>query len=75
MLGSFDYIGVAAIITAIFSGIAAVFGALNHRNTTDVQQKLDTNGDPRTVGQQMSDVAAQVAPAPPATEPTPPTVP
>ena len=64
MLAAFDYVGLAAVISAIFAGTATLLGALNRRNVTNVQQKLDTNGDSRTVGAIISDVGAQVAPDP-----------
>ena len=58
MLASdFDWVGLAAVISAVFAGIAAVLGARNHQTVTDIREKVDTNGDPRPVGQMLTDVA------------------
>ena len=57
MLGQTDWAGIAAVIAAVFSGVATVIGAMNHRRVSDVQTKLDTNGDPRTVAQIVTDIA------------------
>lgn len=59
MLAQTDMVGLAAVIAAVFSGIAAVLGAWNHRAVRDVRAQVDTNGDPRTMGDMMTDVARQ----------------
>jgi hypothetical protein len=58
-----DWVGIAAVITASGSAVAAVIAALFARST---HGQVTTSNDPRTIGQIVSDVAATVAPpAPP----------
>lgn len=78
-----DYYGVSVIIAAVFAGIAGVIGAFNGRTVRAIKDNTSTNGDPRTAGQMLTDVANTVgataekspvageaiAPAPPAETP------
>jgi hypothetical protein len=58
-----DWVGIAAVITASGSAVAAVVAAVFARST---HGQVSTSGDPRTIGQIVSDVGATVAPpAPP----------
>ncbi|HET9247703.1 MAG TPA: hypothetical protein VFO15_18005 [Xanthobacteraceae bacterium] len=58
MLASdFDWVGLAAVISAVFAGLATLIGAWNHAKVRDIQDKVSTNGDPRDVGQIVTDVA------------------
>jgi hypothetical protein len=71
MIGQTDWAGVAAVIAAVFAGIASLIGAWNARTVTKVKAQVDTNGDPRTIGQIASDVAQQVGAHPTGTPPAP----
>jgi hypothetical protein len=73
MIGTTDYAGIAAVISAVFAGVAALVGAFNHRTVSNIDRKTDTNGDPRELGIAVTDIAAQVAPpeAPASTHPVP----
>lgn len=72
MTGGDVLYGVAAIVSAIFAGVATVIGALNHRTVSNIDRKTDTNGDPRELGGIMSDVGKAVAPTGPAPAAVPP---
>lgn len=65
-----DYTGLGVIITAVFAGIAACISAWNARSAKIIKANIDTNGDPRTLGQIASDVGGAVAPSIPPTPPT-----
>jgi hypothetical protein len=69
MIGATDWPGVAAVVAAVFAGIASVIGAWNARSSSQIKTSISTNGDPREIGQIATDLARTVAPAPPA-EPT-----
>lgn len=71
MLSVLDLYGVAAVIAACTGLVTAVFGGLNHRTVSNIDRKTDTNGDPRELGQIMSDVGQEVAPATKPPAPTP----
>lgn len=65
MLAFTDLAGWAAIISAVFAGVASVIGTWNQRTVRAINRKVDTNGDPRELGQLASDVAKVVAPPTP----------
>lgn len=50
-LAQTDLTGLAAVIAAVFAGIATVIGAWNTRTTGKIKAQVDTNGDPRTLGE------------------------
>ena len=58
-----DWYGIAAVIAAVGAAASTVIGAFNHRTVSNVDRKTDTSGDPRNLGQIVSDVAKEVAPA------------
>jgi hypothetical protein len=64
---AFDYNGTAAIVAAVFAGIAWVIGALNHRTTTTISRQIDTGPGARTLGNIAADLAAP--PVTPADDP------
>jgi hypothetical protein len=65
-----DYQGLGIIITAVFAGIASVVAAWNVRQTARVVQNVTTrNGDSRTMGETVSDVAEAVGSPAPEEEP------
>ena len=61
----FDYVGVAAIISALFAGIATLVGAIVRRATSGIQRGIDTGDDPRTLGEIARDLASQLDPPEP----------
>lgn len=68
--GSFNYEGFATVVAAVGAAAATVISAFNHKGVNEVNRKVDTNGDPREIGQIASDMAKTVSPSPePATAP------
>ena len=63
MIADFDWVGLAAVISAVFAGLATLIGSLNHRTVSNIDRKTDTNGDPRELGQIATDIAKNVAPS------------
>jgi hypothetical protein len=63
MIGTaLDYTGLSTLVVAIGTAAAAIIAAVYAGKT---HRQVSTNGDPRTLGQIASDVAAEVAPAKP----------
>jgi hypothetical protein len=58
MLATTDYAGIAAVIAAVFAGVASLMGAWNARTVHGIREQVSTNGDPRTLGQIAQDVSA-----------------
>lgn len=61
-----DYVGVATVITACGSAVAAVIAAVMSNKTA--QHVKTRNGDPRTLGEIATDVASAVNAEPPPDE-------
>lgn len=57
MVAVVDYAGIAAVIVATGSAVASVIAAIL---TSQVKGKVSTNGDPRELGQIVTDVAHKV---------------
>lgn len=51
---------IVAILGAAFAGIAMCITAWNQKSLREVHRKVDTNGDPRTIGEIATDVAQVV---------------
>lgn len=66
----FDYNGTAAIVAAVFAGIAWVIGALNHRASRQIRAQVDTGPESASLGQIVAGLAQ-----PPPTPPGPPNPP
>ena len=58
MLAATDWTGIAAVITGVGTAVAAVIAAILSNRT--VQQTKTPNGDPRTIGHVVADVAKKV---------------
>lgn len=68
MLGATDYPGIAAVVAAVFAGLASLIGAFNARTVRNVRDQVSTNGDPRTLGEMVQQSAP---PAPPESDKPP----